>query len=258
MVHGISAENGVPGRRVVLVQAALNGGTTRAEHPAVPLTVAELAAEARAAADRGAQALHLHPRDAAGVQTLDPDHVLAAVAATRAATALPVGVTTGIWTVDGDVARRLDLVARWTGPDRPDYASINMNEPGTGDLADLLTSMGIQIEAGVWTAEDARLLGAAAFRNRILRVLMEPVDRNPADAVATAAEAAAELARLGVAAPQVHHGYDLATWEVMRAAVAMGQDIRVGLEDTTVLPDGSVAEGNAALVAAAVRLARES
>jgi uncharacterized protein (DUF849 family) len=183
--------------------------------------------------------------------------VLAAVAATRAATGLPVGVTTGIWAVDGDVARRLDLVAGWTGPDRPDYASINMNEPGTDDLADLLTSLGIQIEAGVWTAEDARLLGAAAFRNRILRVLMEPVDRNPAAAVAAAAEAAAELARLGVTARQVHHGYDLATWDVMRAAVAMGQDVRIGLEDTTVLPDGSAAEGNADLVAAAVRLVRE-
>jgi uncharacterized protein (DUF849 family) len=242
----------------VLVQAALNGGTTRAEHPAVPLTPAELAAEGRAAAERGAQALHLHPRDATGVQTLDPDQVLAAVAATRAATGLPVGVTTGIWTVDGDVARRLDLVARWTGPDRPDYASINMNEPGTDDLANLLTSLGIQIEAGVWTAADARLLGAAAFRDRILRVLMEPVDRNPAAAVATAAGAASELARLGVTARQVHHGYDLATWDVMRAAAAMGQDIRVGLEDTAVLPDGSVAEGNADLVAAAVRLVRES
>jgi uncharacterized protein (DUF849 family) len=242
----------------MLVQAALNGGTTRAQHPAVPLTPAELAAEARAAAEQGAQALHLHPRNAAGEQTLDPDHVLVAVAAVRAATGLPVGVTTGIWTVDGDVARRLDLVARWTGPDRPDYASINMNEPGTDALADLLTGLGIQIEAGVWTAADARLLGVAAFRDRILRVLMEPVDRNPAGAVATAAEAASELARLGVTARQVHHGYDLATWDVMRAAKAMGQDVRVGLEDTIVLPDGSVAEGNADLVAAAVRLVRQS
>ena len=95
----------------------------------------------------------------------------------------------------------------------------------------------------MWTAADARLLGAAAFRDRILRVLMEPVDRNPAGAVATAAEAASELARLGVTARQVHHGYDHATWDVMRAAVAMGQDIRIGLEDTTFLPDGSVADG---------------
>jgi uncharacterized protein (DUF849 family) len=242
----------------VLVQAALNGGTSREEHPAVPLTAAELAAQARAAAEQGAGALHLHPRDLTGAQTLDPDHVLAAVAAVRAATGLPVGVTTGIWAVDGDVARRLELVARWAGPDRPDYASINMNEPGTDDLADLLTSLGIQIEAGVWNAADARLLGAAAFKDRTLRVLMEPVDRDPAAAVTTAAEAAAELARLGITARQVHHGYDLATWDVMRAALAAGQDIRVGLEDTAVLPDGSRAAGNADLVAAAVRLVRES
>jgi uncharacterized protein (DUF849 family) len=245
--------DGISAARGVLVQAALNGGTTRAEHSAVPLTPDELAAQARAAAAAGAQALHLHPRDGSGEQTLDPEHVLAAVAATRAVTGLPVGVTTGIWTVDGDVARRLSLVERWTGPDRPDYASINMNEPGTEDLADLLTSLGIAIEAGVWTAEDARLLGAASFRTKILRVLMEPADRDPAAAVA-----AAELARVGVSARQVHHGYALATWDVLRAAVAMGQDIRIGLEDTTVLPDGSVANGNGDLVTAAVGLARES
>ena len=56
----------------------------------------------------------------------------------------------------------------------------------------------------------------------------------------------------------MHHGYGLATWDVIRAAVAMGQDFRVGLEDTTVLPDGRVAAGNGELVAAAVRLVRES
>jgi len=239
----------------VLIQASLNGGTTRAEHPAVPLTPAELAAEARAAAAAGARAIHVHPRDLSGAQTLRPEHVLAAVAAVRAATGLPVGVTTGIWAVDGDVRRRMSLVADWSGPDRPDFASINMNEPGTDALADLLTGQGIEIEAGVWTVEDARLLGASTFGHRVIRVLVEPVDRAGARAVATAAEAATELARLGLKAPQVHHGYGLATWDVLRAAVAMGQDIRVGLEDTTVLPDGSVAAGNGDLVAAAVRLA---
>ena len=164
-------------------------------------------------------------------------------------------MTTGIWTVDGDVQRRLDLVAGWTGDRRPDYASINMNEPGIEDLADLLTSLGIGIEAGVWTAGDARVLAASGFSDRILWVLMEPEDRDPAGAVATAAAAAAELASLGVTARQVRHGYDLATWDVLRAAVADGQDIRIGLEDTSVLPDGSRAAGNGELVAAAARLA---
>ena len=102
----------------MLIQASLNGGTTRAEHPAVPLTPAELAAEARAAAAAGARAIHVHPRDLSGAQTLRPEHVLAAVAAVRAATGLPVGVTTGIWAVDGDVRRRMSLVADWSGRDR--------------------------------------------------------------------------------------------------------------------------------------------
>jgi len=240
----------------VLIQACLNGSTTRAEHPAVPLTPAELAAEARASAAAGAESVHLHPRDPSGAQTLIADHVLAAVAAVRTASGLPVGVTTGIWTVDGDTERRMSLVERWTGQHRPDFASVNMNEPGTGALADLLTSLGIEIEAGVWTVEDARLLAASSFGGRVIRVLLEPVDRSPDGAVATAAEASAELTRLGIEAPQLHHGYGLATWDVIRAAVAKGQDIRVGLEDTTVLPDGSVATGNGELVAAAALLAR--
>lgn len=242
----------------VLVQAALNGGTTRGQHPAVPVKPAELAAEARAAQSAGAGAFHIHPRDESGAQTLDPEHVLAAVAAVRGATGLPVGVTTGIWTVDGDVSLRLALVERWTGPDRPDYASINVNEPGIEELADLLTSLGIGIEAGVWTAEDARILAATGFGGRLVRVLLEPEETTAAEAVSGAAAAAAELSRLGITARQVRHGYDSATWDVLRAAITDGQDIRIGLEDATVLPGGSPASGNADLVAAAVRLVPES
>ena len=242
----------------MLIQVALNGGTTRAEHAAVPLTPDELAVEASAAQLAGAGAFHVHPRDAAGAQTLAPEHVLASVAAVRAATGLPVGVTTGIWTVAGDVRRRLELVAGWTGTDRPDYASINMNEPGIEDLADLLTSLGIGIEAGVWTPVDARVLETTGFSDRLVRVLLEPEEPTSAAAVATAAAAAAELARMGIIARQVRHGYDLPTWDVLRAAIADGQDIRIGLEDTTVLPDGSPASGNADLVAAAARLVLQS
>jgi hypothetical protein len=107
----------------------------------------------------------------------------------------------------------------------------------------------------VWTAQDARLLAATTFGRRVIRVLVEPVDRTPARAVETAAACAADLAGGGITARQVHHGYGLATYDVLRAA-AMGADVRIGLEDTTVLPDGTVAAGNGDLVAAAVRLVR--
>jgi uncharacterized protein (DUF849 family) len=238
----------------VLIQAALNGGTSRSDHPAVPVTPAELAASAREAQAAGATVIHIHPRDSYGAQTLAADYVRAAVTAVRRATGLPVSVTTGIWTVDGESGRRLALVADWGGPGKPDFVAINMNEPGIEPLADLVTSLRIGIEAGVWTADDARKLGTCAFRDRVVRVLLEPVDRTPADAVATASEASAELKRLGVDAPQVHHGYGLATWDVLKAAAGSGFDIRVGLEDTTVLLDGRTAVGNADLIAAAVAL----
>lgn len=238
----------------MLIQAALNGSTSRTLHPSVPLTSYELAASAREAKDAGASLLHIHPRDTYGAQTLAAQYVLPAVSAVRDATGLPVGVTSGIWTVDGESGRRLKLIEAWAGRDRPDFMSINLNEQGIEPLADLVSSLGIGIEAGVWTADDVRRLGESSFRERVLRVLVEPVDRKPADAVATASEASAELDRLGITAPQVHHGYGLATWDVLKAAAAGGFHLRVGLEDTTVLPDGAQAPTNAALVSALTAL----
>ena len=90
---------------------------------------------------------------------------------------------------------------------------------------------------------------------RAFQVLFEPTSRVPGEAVAEAAAASAAVLAAGITAPQVHHGYDLATWDVIRWALGKGFAVRVGLEDTTVLPDGSTATGNGDLVAAAVQLA---
>ena len=54
--------------------------------------------------------------------------------------------------------------------------------------------------------------------------------------------------------PQLWHGYGERTWEILAAAAARGHDVRVGLEDVLVLPDGGPASGNAELVSAANEL----
>lgn len=242
----------------MLIKACLNGGTTREQHAAVPLTPAELAADAREVARAGAGAIHVHPRDASGNETLEPEAVLAAVHAVRAAVPhIPVGVTTGIWAVDGDPERRLDLVAGWTGDDRPDFASVNLCEPGTNELAATLAGLGIPVEAGIWTAEDVERLAGSDFAGRVIRILIEP-HGDSATALATATAVEQALDRHGIQAPRLHHAYQQATWPVIKAALRLGRDIRIGLEDTTVLPDGSVTQGNGELVAAAVRLATEA
>jgi uncharacterized protein (DUF849 family) len=242
----------------MLVKACLNGGTTRDDHPAVPQLPGELAADALAAVRAGAGAVHIHPRDASGAEVLDAAAVLAAVGAVQASIpGVPVGVTTGLWAAGGDPATRLELVSDWAGPDRPDFASVNLSEPGAGELARLLDELGIAVEAGIWTVADADALAKAGFGSgmQLLRILIEPQDRSPDGAVALAAAVEAALDRHGFTAPRLHHGYGVATWHVLRAAVALGRDIRVGLEDTVVLADGRPAVGNAELVAAAVELA---
>jgi uncharacterized protein (DUF849 family) len=252
----------------VLVKACLNGGTTRREHPAVPQTPAELAADAVAVVRAGAGAIHLHPRDEAGVEVLDAPAVLAAVGEVQAAVpGVPVGVTTGLWASGGNSYKRLELVSGWSGPSKPAFASVNMSEPGAAELAALLGELDIAVEAGVWTVADADTLAETGLAGTgladadtlagtgLLRILIEPQDTSAEGAVALAAGIEAALDRHSFTVPRLHHGYGLATWHVLRAAVALGRDIRVGLEDTVVLADGTPATSNAELVAAAVALA---
>ena len=66
-------------------------------------------------------------------------------------------------------------------------------------------------------------------------------------AVAAAAAIDAVLDGAGIDRPRLHHGYGPATWAVLAAAVPLGRDIRVGLEDVLELPGGEIAPGNAAL-----------
>jgi uncharacterized protein (DUF849 family) len=229
---------------MTLLQACLNGNRPRSDHPAVPITAAELAEDAARALAAGARELHVHPRGPDDNDTVEPRPVADAVRAIRAACpGTPLGLTTGLWTTGGDADRRLACVAAWE--ELPDYASANAAEPGFVELCELLTGRGVGIEVGVWALDGARTLIEAGIRP--LRVLVETND------VGAAAEIDAALLAGGVAAPQLHHGANQETWAVLDAGLARGRDIRVGLEDTLTLPDGSTARDNAELVAEALR-----
>jgi uncharacterized protein (DUF849 family) len=234
----------------MLLQAALNGPWTKAEHPAMPLTLEELTADAAACAAAGAGAIHVHPRDAEGRERLDAIVVDEVVRHVRTAGGVPVGVSTGAW-IEPDLDRRLALVASWT---TPDYASVNLSEPGADRIMRALLDAGIGIEAGVWSVEDAERLAASGLAARVTRVLVEPVDVAADDAIAVVDAIHAALDRLGISASRLQHGDGDATWVLLRDALRRGLDTRIGLEDTTREPDGAVTTGNAALVRAATRL----
>jgi uncharacterized protein (DUF849 family) len=226
------------------VKACLNGGRSRDEHPAVPLTPAELAADALAARRAGAFAVHVHPRDARGAQTLGAAACDAAVAAIRrAAPGLPVGLSTSAQ-IDPDPFARAAAVTSWR--QRPDFVSVNLSELGWAGIVRAALHAGIGVEAGLEKEADAEELARSPFTHQVMRVLVE-VDGGPDEAASVAG-----LTPPGV--PQLWHGYGQRTWEVLSAAAAAGIDVRVGLEDVLVLPDGRPAANNAELVTAAVEL----
>ncbi|GAA1848158.1 3-keto-5-aminohexanoate cleavage protein [Asanoa iriomotensis] len=233
------------------IKACLNGGRRREEHPAVPITPGELAAAAAGAVAAGAEALHLHPRDRDAAESLDPDDVAAAVTAVRRrCSGMPVGVSTGLWISDGDIGRRLAMVARWAdlpSAARPDFASVNVSEPGFVDLVEALRRAGIAVEAGVWSTADAQAL-AAAGRSGWTRILVEIVDGAADTATAAADAILASLDELGVDGPRLLHGEEAACWPLVAHAGRLGLPTRIGLEDTVVGPAGAPILDNADLV----------
>ena len=232
-----------------MLQAALNGDR---DHPALPRTPGELAAEGRAAVDAGARVLHMHPYGSDGRETFDAGACSAALAAVRAVCpGIPISLSTSA-AIERDLQRRYTQIAGWT--DLPDLVTANQGDPGIIELCELLVGRGVGIEAGLLSLGDAQTFVDSGVASRCVRVLVEPLDPEPDDAVAHAETMERTLTDAGITLEQVHHGDGIASWAVTRRAVERGHGIRTGLEDTPVLPDGRVASGNGELVAAAAAL----
>jgi uncharacterized protein (DUF849 family) len=236
----------------LMLQAALNGDR---DHPATPRTPQAVVLEARAAVDAGADVVHVHVFGRHGTQTLDGTACAAVVRAVRAGCpATPVSLTTSS-DIERDPERRLALLAGWT--ELPDLVTANMGEEGVVELCDMLVARGVGIEAGLLSLADAERFVALDIAGRCARVLVEPLDAEPEDAVGHAAAIERTLADAGIGLEQVHHGEGIASWAVNLRAIERGHGIRTGLEDTPVLPDGRVASGNAELVATAAAMLRQ-
>jgi uncharacterized protein (DUF849 family) len=188
----------------MLIKACLNGTREAGEHPALPLSAKELALSAQAAVAAGAGALHMHPRDNRGKETLAVEDQAAALLAIRAACpGTPVGVSTGLW-IESEISLRLRHVQAWTV--LPDFASLNFSEPGVVELCNALLSKGIGVEAGISNEEDAHLLVKLGLADHCLRILIEPDGEGPAAALATSESIIRILDDVGIQAPRLLHG----------------------------------------------------
>jgi len=233
----------------MLVVAALNGGRSSADHPAVPLSPTQLGAAAAESAGAGAGAVHFHVRGADGRESLAAADVAAAVTEVRRL-GVPFGISTGAWIIS-DPARRLAAVAEWTV--LPDFVSINFDEEGAAELASHFLGRNVTLEAGVANPFAAEQLVRSGLGNRCLRIMFEPREQVAADAMATVARTEVVLDSAAVRSPRLLHGVNVTAWPLVDAASARGYATRIGFEDTLTLPDGKVAGGNGELVRAALK-----
>ena len=233
----------------MLMKGALNGSRTRVEHPAIPITPAELAKEAAESVAAGAGALHVHVRDSAGQESLASDDVACTLEAIRAACpGIPVGISTAAWIVP-DLRQRLALCNEWEV--LPDFVSVNVHEGGAFQLIKLLHDKGVGIEAGIWNAQAAEALIRSGMTDACLRILIEPAEQsiNPLGTFEQI-----EMRLSDVPCPRLLHGAGATAWTFVALAAQLQYDTRTGLEDTLTFPDGSTANNNAGLVAAGMKL----
>ncbi len=257
----------------MLIKAAINGGRTKAEHRAVPVSPHEQAAAVAECLNAGAGAVHLHVRYTSSDENLqsEAESLYAKDVAQTLLAVLPVapksqiGITTGAWILP-DPAARLEAVAAWDV--LPGFASVNFSEDGAVDLARLLLSRGVDVEVGLCDADAAGVFLEAGLVNqqpsgslhmstpRCIRVLLEPQEQNIERALETVVAIEKTLNSKAIELPRLLHGTETTVWPMMDEAIARGYDVRVGLEDTLLMPDERIVRDNTELITEAVRRVR--
>ncbi|GAA4156747.1 3-keto-5-aminohexanoate cleavage protein [Gryllotalpicola daejeonensis] len=245
-----------------MLQVTPTGPYDKSRHARLPLTLDELLADLRECFLAGADGVHLHVRDEAGAETLEPARVNLVAARVRELAgelSLPVeiGLTTGAW-ICPDLTDRLAMIREWEGVD---CATVNLSEDRFEQVMQTLLDAGVGIDVGLWAPRELKLLVASGYLPAAQRVSIELDPGEPYFLQGTPREVAdrvnAALDDAGSRCPRLTHGMNVWTWPLVEDAFRRGHDTRVGFEDSVLLPDGRTAGSNAGLVRAALSLQKE-
>jgi uncharacterized protein (DUF849 family) len=165
----------------MLLKAVLNGSRTSQDHDSLPVSPEQIANDVQIAVSLGARAIHIHPRNKDGLESLEwPDIETTVHAVRKHSPTIPVGVSTGRWIVP-DFAARIQLVSQWKNI--IDFASVNFHEEGAAEIAGKLLELGIGVEAGLFHARAAEMLVRSGLAERCIRIMFEPIDRSVNEAL---------------------------------------------------------------------------
>lgn len=251
-----------------LITAAVNGARRgKADHPRLPISPTEIAAECRKCRTAGAAMAHVHARDEAGEHVLDPGRFREVIDAIEHAT-------------DGDLVIQVttETIGKY-GPEditslikdlEPEAASFALSEliPAANDERHAEFFLGWVKEAGIfpqfilYDADDlVRFKGFLA--RQIIPWPRPPVlfvlGRYRQEQGSVPADLDPFIEALGEEKfPWAMCAFGAREHDCVRHAIALGGHVRVGLENNLYLPSGELAGGTCDLVALAAGAASES
>lgn len=243
-----------------LIAVAPNGARrTKADHPTLPMTAAEIGHTAAACADAGAAMIHLHVRDASGRHSLDADLYRAAIATIRreAGERIIVQVTSeaaGMFAAAQQIAAIRALLPECVSVApreiMPDEAALAAAGPFLAELA--RERVGVQYI--IYSTEDVirfRQLMARGLIPDARPFVLFVLGRYSKDQTSEPTDLLPFLAAWEQNGPFAVCAFGPKESACALAALALGGHARVGFENNLFLANGSRAPDNAALVAQA-------
>jgi len=262
---------------IAVVTCALSGVlATRKQCPGIPYTPAEIADEAKRAYDAGAAVVHIHARNDDGTPTFAPATFARIKEEIIARCPIILNFSTG--TISEDVSEPVATIRQV----RPSIAALNMGTmnyskyskarksfdfdmvfPNTyGKIIKVLEAMndsGVKPELecfdtghtnGIWPLLDMGLLKPPLQFSFIVGVLGGiPGLVESLQLQTRIMPPGSEWEVIGIS-----HGH----WRMMAAALALGGNVRTGLEDHLYLPNGEMAKSNGDLVEVLTRMTRDT
>ncbi len=259
----------------VILSCALTGAVTTKKHcPAIPYTPVEIAEEARRAYEAGATVVHIHARNDDGTPTWSKDVFAKIMEETKARSPVLINWSTG---GAGPMRERIDHLAH-----RPAIAALNMGSmnyakwsPAKKEFAfkfvfanafeDIIAFATAMKEHGIKPEMECFDTGHVGSHVVLegLGLLEKPYHFSFIMGVLGGIPASAR--HLAFQAEQVPAGsrwkvigISREQWPLAMAALSLGGDVRVGLEDNFYLPNGEMAKSNGELVASAAELVKLS
>lgn len=259
----------------VILSCALTGAVTTKKHcPAIPYTPAEIGEEALRAYEAGATIVHVHARTDQGAPTWEADTFRRIKEEIQARCPVLINWSTG---GAGPMTSRVEHLktrphiaalnmgsmnyAKWKG-EKKEFAFQFIFQNSFDDIigfARAIREAGAKPEmecfdtghTGSYTVlEELGLIDPPYHFSFIMGVLGGiPATARHLAFQASCAPAGSRWKVIGISREQ---------WPLCMAALALGGDVRVGLEDNFYLPDGEMARSNGDLCGAAVKMIRLS